>query len=94
MKKVQKPKNPDDKGDPVEDITVEKLIKQLKASLPTDDQPFARLFQLFKEIFLDHFVELGLVDLDHLVLSGDGTEVETSARHRYRRLCICKANTP
>lgn len=89
MKKVQKPKNPDDKADPIEDITVEQLIKQLKASPPTDEQPYARLFQLFKEIFLDHSVELGLIDLDHLVLSGDGTEVVTSARHRYRRLCSC-----
>lgn len=89
MKKVQKPDHPDDKADPVEDINVEQLIAQLKASPPTADQPFARLFQLFKEIFLDHSVELGLINLSQLVLSGDGTEVETSARHRYRRLCLC-----
>lgn len=89
MKKVQKPKNPDDKADPIEDITVDQLIEQVKASPPIDDQPYARLFQLFKEVFLDHSVELGLIDLDHFVISGDGTEVETSARPRYRRLCNC-----
>lgn len=38
MKKVQKPKNPNDKADPIEDITVDQLIERLKASPPTADQ--------------------------------------------------------
>lgn len=89
IRKIQKPKNPDDKADPVEDITVADLIRQLKDAPPSDDQPYARLFQLFHDVFLSHSVELGLIDPDHLVLSGDGTEVVTSARHRYRKQCDC-----
>ena len=93
IRKVKKPRNPDDKADPVEDITVEELIKSLRESPPSADQPFARLFQIFNELFLQHSVELGLIDLEHLVLSGDGTEVETSERHRYRKLCDCDERT-
>ncbi len=88
-KKVKKPKNPDDKAEPVEDLTVEDLIAQLKQSPPTDIQPFSKLFELFNKLFLQHSVELGLIDMTGLVLSGDGTELETSARHRYRRQCHC-----
>ena len=89
MRKVEKPKNPDDKAAPVEDITVEELIEKLKASPLSDDQPYSRLFRIFSDVFLMHSSELGLIDLDNLVLSGDGTEVVTSARNRYRRLCSC-----
>lgn len=85
-KHVKKPKNPDDKADPIEDIDVKQLIQHLKASPPSVDQPYARLFQLFHDIFFNHSVELGLIDIENLVLSGDGTEVETSARFRYRIL--------
>ena len=89
-KKVKKPKNPDDKADPIEDCTVEELIVKLKESPPSDDQPYARLFRLFHDLFLQQSIDLGLIDLSDLVLSGDGTEVETSERYRYRKLCDCK----
>ncbi len=88
-RKVEKPKNPDDKAAPVENISVEELIKQLKENPPTTDQPFSRLFQIFHDLFLKHSADPGLIDFSNLVLSGDGTEVETSARHRYRKLCKC-----
>ena len=87
---VEKPKNPDDKAEPVEKISVEELIPLLEQSPLSEDQPYARLFQIFHEVFLKHSSELGLVDLDNLVMSGDGTEVVTSARNRYRKLCKCK----
>ena len=91
MKKVEKPKNPDDKAEPVEDISVESLIATLESTpLSTDQQPYSMLFRIFDEVFLQRSVRLGLIDLDNLVLSGDGTEVVTSARHRYRKLCKCK----
>ena len=88
-RKVRKSANPNDKADSVEAFSVEKLIENLKDTPPSADLPFARLFQIFNEFFLQHSAELGLVDLSDLVLSGDGTEVVTSARHRYRRLCRC-----
>lgn len=88
--KVRRPDNPDDKAEPVENITVGDLIRQLQDNPVSENQPYALLFRLFREIFLDHSIELGLIDPDHLVLSGDGTEVVTSARHRYRKLCSCK----
>ncbi|MBR1470171.1 MAG: hypothetical protein IJ600_00850 [Lachnospiraceae bacterium] len=88
-RKVEKPKKPDDKAAPVEDITVEDLIPILEQNPLSTDQPYARLFQIFNEVFLKHSVDLGLIDLKNLVLSGDGTEVVTSARNRYRKLCKC-----
>lgn len=86
IRKVDKPRNPDDKASPVEDISVEDLIPILEKNPLSDDQPYARLFRVFYEIFLKHSSELGLINLDNLVLSGDGTEVVTSARNRYRKL--------
>ena len=88
-RKVEKPKNPDDKAAPVEDLTVEQLIQNLEAVPLPEDQPYARLFQIFHLVFLKHSDDLGLIDLNNLVLSGDGTEVVTSARNRYRKLCNC-----
>jgi hypothetical protein len=89
MRRVVKPKNPDDKAEPVEDTTVADLIPKLEKNPLSPDQPYSRLFQLFNEVFLRHSADLGLIDLGHLTLSGDGTEVVTSARNRYRKLCKC-----
>ena len=86
---VEKPNNPDDKAEPVEKLTVEELIPLLKENPLSTDQPYARLFQIFKDVFLMHSADLGLIDMNNLVLSGDGTEVVTSARNRYRKLCGC-----
>ena len=88
-RKVKKPDNPDDKAEPIEKITVAELIENLKASPPTAEQPFSKLFEIFDQLFLRHSVKLGLIDLDRLVLSGGGTPVQTMARNRYRRLCTC-----
>ena len=89
-REVEKPKNPDDKAAPIEKISVEELINQLKATPLSTDTPYARLFQIFHDVFLRHSSDLGLIDMDKLVLSGDGTELVTSARNRYRKLCNCK----
>ena len=89
-RKVEKPKNPDDKAAPVEIISVEELITLLENNPLSENQPYARLFQIFYEVFLKHSAYLNLIDLKNLVISGDGTEVVTSARNRYRRLCKCK----
>lgn len=89
VRKVQKPKNPDDKADPIEDMTVEDLITRLRNSRPAADQPYSKLFEIFNTLFLRRSIELGLINPESLVLSGDGTPVATMARHRYRRLCNC-----
>ena len=88
-REVEKPKNPDDKAAPIEKISVEELIEQLRNTPLSADQPYARLFQIFHDVFLMHSASLGLINMDKLVLSGDGTEVVTSARNRYRKLCKC-----
>ena len=89
IRKVVKPKNPDDKAAPVENVTVEELIPFLEQNPLSPDQPYSRLFQIFYDVFLKHSSDLGLVNLDNLALSGDGTEVVVSARNRYRKLCKC-----
>ena len=89
QRKVKKPKNPDDKAEPVEDLTVADLIPVLESTPLSTDQPYALLFRIFHEIFLKGSENRGLTDLNNLVLSGDGTEVEASARNRYRKLCKC-----
>jgi hypothetical protein len=53
-RKVEKPKNLDDKAAPVEDVTVEDLIPLLEQNPLSDDQPYARLFQIFHDVFLTH----------------------------------------
>lgn len=84
--KPEKPKKKGEKAAPVEKLTVEELIPMLKESPPSANQPYARLFQLYHDFFLKHSEELGLIDLKNLVLSGDGTPVETAARERSRPL--------
>lgn len=81
-----KPKKKGEKAAPVEKLTVGDLIRNLQESPPSDNQPYARLFHLFHEIFLKHSEALGLIDLKNLILSGDGTPVETAARERSRSL--------
>ena len=51
-RKVEKPKNPDDKAAPVENISVEELIPMLEERPLSNDQPYARLFKIFCQILL------------------------------------------
>lgn len=92
INKVQRPKNPNDKAEPIEETDVKSLIAKLESSPTSDNQPYARLFTIFREIFLNHSADIGLIDFNNLTLSGDGTEVVASARHRYRKLCKCASN--
>lgn len=88
----QKPKKPDKKGEkapPVEKITVYDLLEKFEIQPPKDFAPAARLFKIFKSQFLDTSVSRGLIDLDNLAVSGDGTPVYTGARERKTRTCDC-----
>lgn len=89
---VKKPSKKGAKAKSVDKITVEELLKQLQMEPPSVSQPFSRLFDIFKQEFLDVSVKEGLVDTDHLSISGDGTPVVTSARERKKRICSCKEN--
>ena len=62
-RKDEKPKIPNDKAVPVEKITVEELIDQLKNTPLSTKQPYTRLFQIFNTVFLKHSADLGLIDL-------------------------------
>lgn len=88
----QKPKKPDKKGEkapPVEKITVYDLLEKFEIQPPKDFAPAARLFEIFKSQFLNTSVSQGLIDLDSLAVSGDGTPVYTGARERKTRTCDC-----
>lgn len=51
-REVEKPQNPNDKAASIEDLTVENLIEKLTASPLSTDQPYSKLFQIFKDVFL------------------------------------------
>jgi hypothetical protein len=88
----QKPKKPKKKGEkapPVEKITVYDLLEKFKIEPPKDFAPAGRLFEIFKTQFLHTSVDQGLLDMDNLALSGDGTPVYTGARERKSRTCDC-----
>ncbi len=88
----EKPAMPAKKGQkapPVEKVTVQDLLAKFQIEPPTEFNPAARLFLIFKTLFLDTSVSKGLVNLDNLALSGDGTPVYTGARERKTRTCDC-----
>ena len=91
--KVKKPKSQGSKAQPVDKVTVEKLLTNLEnTSFKLDDQPFASLFSLYKREFLDVSVKNGLLNPDSLSLAGDGTPLVTSHRERKKRVCDCLEN--
>jgi len=90
--KVKNVKNPGKKGskaDPVEKTTVDELLESLSLNPVSDDQPYSLLFHIYKEQFLDISVQNGLVSLERLSVSGDGTSVYTSSMERKKRICNC-----
>ena len=90
MPKVKKPSKKGEKAQPVEKVTVDELVQKFQLQPPLEDPPFSRLFDIFRNNFLDVSAEKGLVDLSNLALSGDGTPVVTSARERSKRICDCR----
>ena len=88
--KVKKPSKKGEKALPVEKVTVDELVQKFEIQPPLKNPPFSRLFDIFKNNFLDVSAEKGLVDLSNLALSGDGTPVVTSARERSKRICDCR----
>ena len=88
-RKVKKPKK-GEKAESVEILTVGELIQQLEKQAPSEKQPYALLFKVFKQEFLDESTARGLINPSALALSGDGTPVATSAQQRKMRLCKCK----
>ena len=87
--KVKKPSKKGEKALPVEKVTVDELVQKFEIQPPLKNPPFSRLFDIFKNNFLDVSAEKGLVDLSNLALSGDGTPVVTAARFRSHHICDC-----
>ncbi|MDY3908121.1 MAG: hypothetical protein SOZ48_00055 [Eubacterium sp.] len=91
--KVKKPKNKGTKADSVEKVTVAELLPELeKTEFHLDEQPYASLFKIYKQEFLDISVSPKLIHPDSLALAGDGTPVVTSHRERKKRICDCKCD--
>ena len=53
-------------------------------------KPYASLFKIYKQEFLDVSVSKNLIHPNSLALAGDGTPVLTSHRERKKRICDCK----
>lgn len=89
-KKVKKSKLKGKKAASIEKSTVDQLFHQLEhTSFSIDDQPYASLFKIYQQEFLDQSVEKGLIDTSSISIAGDGTPVVTSARERKHRICDC-----
>ena len=78
-----------DKAPPVEKVTAYDLLARFGIEPPKEFNPAARLFEIFKSLFLNTSGNQGLIDLDNLAVSGDGTPVYTGARERKARTCDC-----
>ena len=88
--KVKAPSKKGAKAQPIEKVTVEELIRKFELAPPIENPPFARLYDIFKKNFLKVSADKGLIDMNELALSGDGTPVVTSARERSKRICDCR----
>lgn len=87
---VKKPGKKGAKANSVEKASVDQLLQELEtASFSISDQPYASLFDIYKNEFLDTSVSKGLINPKCLSLAGDGTPVVTSARERRHRVCDC-----
>ena len=90
-KKIKKPKTKGTKAESVEKLTVAELLPLLEnSSFHLDEQPYASLFKIYKQDFLDISVSKELILPDSLAIAGDGTPVVTSLRERKKRICDCK----
>lgn len=88
--KVKKPKTKGTKADSVEKIKVEQLLPELENTIfDIKDQPYASLFTLYQNEFLNRSVSKVLIKPESLTLAGDGTPVVTSHRERKHRICDC-----
>ncbi|WP_125143803.1 hypothetical protein [Clostridium transplantifaecale] len=91
--KVKKPKTKGAKADSVEKIKVAQLLPKLENTIfDIKDQPYASLFSLYQNEFLNRSVSKGLINPKALALAGDGTPVVTSHRERKHRICDCASN--
>lgn len=88
--KVKKPSKKGAKAESVEKVTVDELLRKFEVEPPLEETPFSRLYEIFKENFLNVSADKGLINLNELALSGDGTPVVTSARERSKRTCSCR----
>lgn len=89
--KPAKPRRKGEKAPPVEKKSVEEVIAKFQNDPSEPLSACGRLFSIFSA-FLDRSAQEGLIDMDALVLAGDGTPVYTAARERTKRTCDCREN--
>lgn len=90
--KVKKSKTKSTKADSIEEVTVAQLLPELEHTwFHLNEQPYASLFQLYKNEFLEQSVSRGLITPDSLSLAGDGTPFVPSHRERRHRVCDCSS---
>lgn len=78
--KPQKLKEMGEKSPPVGKVTIEDFFAQFEENPPQDMNPCKRIFEIFRVHFLDRSMQEGFLDLNNLLISGDGTPVYTAAR--------------
>ena len=89
--KLKKPKAKGQKAESVESESVAELIVRLTHMFfQIDDEAYATLYNIFRTCFLDHSIDLGLVNPEKLCMAGDGTPVVTAARFRSHHICDCR----
>lgn len=90
--KVKKPSKKGQKAASVEKTTVKQQLEFMQnTDFSLKQHPYASLLAIYKKEFLDVSVNKGLIDIENIELSGDGTPFVTSARQRKHRICDCNS---
>ena len=70
--------------------TTSKLLPLLEHWKFKPENPFSLVFRLYQQQFLNHSINKGLIDPDHLALAGDGTPVRTAVQQRKSGFAIAR----
>lgn len=82
------------KTDPVEKVTVEKLLSELEhASFDIKEQLYCSLSSIYKKKFVEQSIFRCLIDTKSLALAGNGTPVVTAHREHKHRICDCASKS-
>jgi hypothetical protein len=85
-------RKPDEKGKPKHSGIIKRLADRLLSGkkLPLRFRDASIIKEVFDVVFAAHSKELGLIDEDNLIISGDGSKFPTWASPYGKKLCECK----